>query len=122
MDRHVPDTPFHERKFTDQEVQEILKKAVQDVGKAAPSSGGLVKSEGLSLSDLKAIGEEVGIDAARLEDAARAVALSDARVSKGVLGCPTNLDIGYRAGYPVLGVRHEHSDTLVRADVRARWR
>jgi hypothetical protein len=64
----MADTPIEERRFTDREVHEILKKAVE----RAPSQA-LVKSEGLSLAELKAIGEEVGIEPARLEDAARAV-------------------------------------------------
>ena len=62
----MADTPIDERKFTDREVREILKKAVE-----RGPSGALAKSEGLSLTELKSIGEEVGIEPARLEDAAR---------------------------------------------------
>ena len=47
----MPDTPIDERKFTDREVHEILKKAVA----RAPSQA-LVQREGLSLAELKAIG------------------------------------------------------------------
>lgn len=82
----MADTPIDERKFTEQEVHEILKKAVEK----APS-GALVKSEGLSLAELKAIGGEVGIDPARLEDAARAVALGGGNRPNQILGGPTVL-------------------------------
>jgi hypothetical protein len=80
----MADTPIDERKFTDREVREILKKAVE----RAPSRA-LVKSEGLSLAELKAIGEEVGIDPARLEDAARAVTGGGAGRANRILGAPT---------------------------------
>jgi hypothetical protein len=77
----MADTPLDERKFTDREVREILRKAVEK----APSKA-LAKGEGLSLTDLKSIGEEVGIDPARLEDAARAVVLRGAPKSFSLLG------------------------------------
>ena len=80
----MPDTPIDERKFTDREVHEILKKAVA----RAPSQA-LVQREGLSLAELKAIGEEVGIEPARLEDAARAVALGGSNRGSRILGAPT---------------------------------
>lgn len=80
------DTPLDERRFTDQEVHEILKKAVEK----APSRA-LVKSEGLSLAELKAIGGEVGIDPARLEDAARSIALGGGNRPDRLLGGPTVL-------------------------------
>ena len=82
----MADTPLDERKFTEQEVHEILKKAVEK----APS-GALVKSEGLSLAELKAIGGEVGIDPARLEDAARAIDLGGGNRPNQILGGPTVL-------------------------------
>ncbi len=82
----MADTPLDERRFTDREVHEILKKAVERA-----SSRALVKSEGLSLAELKAIGGEVGIDPARLEDAARAVALGDDNRPIRLLGGPTVL-------------------------------
>lgn len=83
----MADTPIDERKFTDQEVREILKKAVE----RAPSRA-LMKSEGLSLAELKTIGEEVGIDPARLEDAARAVTLGGGKRTNRILGAPTVLN------------------------------
>lgn len=80
----MTDAPLIERRFTDQEVREILKKAVE----RTPSQG-LVRREGMSLAELKAIGEEVGIDPIRLEEAARAVVLRDGNASNRVLGAPT---------------------------------
>jgi len=44
-----------------------------------------------SLEELKAIGEEVGIDGPRLEDAARSVALDGIHASNPFLGDPTQL-------------------------------
>lgn len=83
----MADTPLDERKFSDREVREILKKAVEK----APSRA-LAKGEGISLADLKSIGEEVGIDPDRVEDAARAVALSGAKNSFFLLGFPRILN------------------------------
>jgi len=87
----MADTPLDERKFTDEEVREILKKAVEK----APSRA-LVKSEGLSLAELKVIGGEVGIDPARLEDAARALTLKSGNRPGRILGAPTVLNFERR--------------------------
>lgn len=87
----MADTPMEERRFTDREVREILKRAV----KKTPSRA-LVNDEGLSLSELKGIGQEVGIDPARLEDAARAVSLAKSERSGSVLGGPTVMDFERR--------------------------
>jgi hypothetical protein len=75
-----------ERRFSDREVREILKKAVE----RAPSRA-LVKSEGLSLAELKTIGEEVGIDPDRLEDAARSLILSGENRPNRLLGGPVRI-------------------------------
>lgn len=83
----MANTPLDERRFTDQEVRKILKKAVEH-----GSSRAVANREGLSLSDLKAIGEEVGIDPARLEDAARTVALGGGDRRRQILGGPTLLN------------------------------
>ena len=80
----VSDTPIDERRFSDREIREILKKAVEK----APSRA-LVKSEGLSLAELQSIGQEVGIDPSRIEDAARAVALSGGKNANPLFGAPT---------------------------------
>jgi len=53
----------------------------------------LAKREGLSLAELKTIGEEVGIDPGRLEDAARAVALKGGSRPHRFLGAPTVLHL-----------------------------
>jgi hypothetical protein len=87
----MADTPMEERRFTDREVREILKRAV----KKTPSRA-LVRDEGLSLAELEAIGHEVGIDPARLEDAARAVSLEKSERSGSVLGGPTVMDFERR--------------------------
>ena len=78
---------MEDRRFSDEEVREILRKAVQK----APSRS-LSRREGLSLSELKSIGEEVGIDPARLEDAARSVAERKTSAPSRFLGGPTVLD------------------------------
>ena len=88
----MADFPTDERRFSDQEVREILKRAVE----RAPSRA-LVKNEGLSLSELKAIGAEVGIDPDRLEDAARAVAAKGIQRPHRLLGAPTNLNFERKA-------------------------
>jgi hypothetical protein len=84
----MADTPLQTRRFTDREVREILKRAVEE----SPSRA-LVKAEGLSLDELKAIGQEVGIDPARLEDAARAVVLGTSRSKGRIVGGPMVLDV-----------------------------
>lgn len=87
------DMPIEERKFTDQEVREILKKAVEKT-----PSRSLVKGEGLSLAELKTIGEEVGIDPTRLEDAARSLAEGGGIRVNRLLGAPTILNYERRVG------------------------
>jgi hypothetical protein len=82
----VTDNPLDDRKFTDGEVREILKRAVE----STPSKA-LRKMDGHSLADLKAIGAEVGIDPIRLEEAARAVALAGTNRSHPIWGAPTTL-------------------------------
>lgn len=83
----MANTPIDERRFTDEEVRQILKKAVEK----APSRG-LVKSEGLSLEELKDIGGEVGIDSARLEDAARTLVRGSGTRPNHIIGGPTVLN------------------------------
>lgn len=84
--RYVSDTPSDETRFTDREVREILKRAVE----RAPSRA-VAKSDGLSLAELKTIGAEVGIDAARLDEAAREVAAKGDRRTNPLIGAPTLL-------------------------------
>ncbi len=79
----MTDTPISERRFTDREVHDILKRAVEEASPRALSKG-----EGLSLAELKSIGQEVGIDPNRLELAARSVALDGGDRVGGILGGP----------------------------------
>lgn len=84
----MPDVPIKDRKFSDREVREIIKKAVEQ-----SSSKELVKAEGLSLDEIKAIGGEVGIDPERLEAAALAVMRGGTGGTKNKLfGGPIVLD------------------------------
>jgi hypothetical protein len=83
----LAETPIDETRFTDEEVREILKKAVESA-----SSGALAKGDGMSLAELKTIGGEVGIDPTRLEDAARAVILAGRNRPNRFLGAPTVLN------------------------------
>jgi hypothetical protein len=75
-----------ERRFTDEEVREILRRAV-----ARTSSRAVAKREGLSLEELKAIGAEVGIDPVQLEDAARAVATGGGTRADSIVGTPRSM-------------------------------
>ena len=84
----MADTPFDERKFTDQEVHEILKRAVDN----RPSSTALTRTEGLSLSELQVIGAEVGIDPQRLEEAARGLTLGTRSWINPLIGAETVLN------------------------------
>jgi hypothetical protein len=79
----MPDTPIDERRFSDQEVREILKRAVE---RTPSRSHALEKTEGLSLPELQAIATEVGIDPARVEDAARQVVLGSRSRTDAILG------------------------------------
>ncbi len=88
----MPVPPIDERRFTDQEVREILQKAVK---KSPPGrKGSLVRSEGLSLVELQSIAEEAGLDPARIETAAREVALKRSNRPGHLLGAPlvTNVE------------------------------
>lgn len=87
----MEDQTIHDRRFTDREVRAILKKAADE-----SSGGSLVRPEGLSLSELKSIGAEVGLDAARLEDAARAVIEGRANRPSRLVGGPTVLSFERR--------------------------
>ena len=84
----MADTPLDDRRFTDREVHEILKKAVEK----SPSRA-LARSEGLSLAELKTIGAEVGIEPARLEEAARKVTRVGGRRPNWLIGGPTVLNV-----------------------------
>lgn len=88
----MADAPPEERRFSEEEVRKILKKAVE----RKPSQA-LARREGLSLAELKAIGEEVGIEPSRLEEAARSVIRGDsATPGRRFLGGATVLDFERR--------------------------
>ncbi|MEQ9569796.1 MAG: hypothetical protein RLN75_06360 [Longimicrobiales bacterium] len=70
-----------DRTFTDDEVREILRRAVE-----RPASGAVARRDGVRLSELKAIAAEVGIDPARVEDAAQALMSGAAREHSALLG------------------------------------
>ena len=83
----MDNTPLEDRRFSDEEMREILKKAVE----SSSGSTSLTRQDGHSLEELKAIGREVGIDPARLEEAARLVTVRGAGQRRHLLGGPTLL-------------------------------
>ncbi len=62
-----------QRRYTDQEVAEILERATETQAAALPASPG--SEAGLTLAQLQEIGAEVGIEPARIAEAARTVGL-----------------------------------------------
>jgi hypothetical protein len=82
----VAETPIDRRRFTDREVREILKRAVEN-----EPSGALPAGRGFSLAELKAIGKDVGIEPTRLEDAARALVQNPETGFSQLVGIPTVL-------------------------------
>lgn len=78
-----------ERRYNEDEVALIIRKAV-DAGADDPAAG---TGKGLSLSELREIGAEVGIEAARIEAAATALERRDAAPVGKVLGLPTTLQL-----------------------------
>jgi hypothetical protein len=83
----LSEIPIKDRKFTDEEVRQILKKAVE----GTPSRA-LQERDGLSLLEIKAIGGEVGIDPDRIEDAARSLTLRGGPRNNPIVGAPTTLE------------------------------
>jgi hypothetical protein len=71
-----------ERRYSDDEVALILRKATETAASTAPGRD----ADGLTLEDLKGIGREVGIDAAAIEAAARHVAVSRVQATGGFFG------------------------------------
>ncbi|MEX0891535.1 MAG: hypothetical protein WEB88_05135 [Gemmatimonadota bacterium] len=82
-----------EPRFSDRQVKEILRKAVEESPLARPRG-----SRGLSLTELHAIGAEVGIDPARLDHAVRAVTGPAAFRPNLVLGAPLRLSFERTVG------------------------
>lgn len=81
------------RKYSEGEVTEILRKAVEGEGMTAPA-----QADGMSLTELKAIGAEVGIDPGRIEDAAHSLVRTPAAQANPLVGGPTAFD--YEARVP----------------------
>jgi len=101
--------PSEDRKYTEQEVAEILEKAVEgDAVKA------LAHSDGMSLTELKSIGAEVGIDPGRIENAAHSLVRAPESKANPLLGAPTAIDYEVR----VPGEIPEHLTPEVIALVR----
>lgn len=81
---------MNERRYDDQEVQEILERATV----ALPSRGQLSPSShtGMTLAELQEIGAEVGISPARIEDAVRALEVErSATPPVTLLGAPRSV-------------------------------
>jgi len=79
-----------DRRFSDEEVREILARAVE--ARSASPSRALTRTEGISLSELQTIGEEAGIDPARIEEAARGLTKRRREGAGGFFGGPTNVE------------------------------
>lgn len=77
-----------EQRYSEKEVREILARAVEDRGSRALSA-----ADGLTLSELKEVGAEVGIDGASLERAALAVRSKAPDRYVGLIGAPTSLEV-----------------------------
>ena len=75
------------RKYSEREIAEILEKAVEGDG-----VGAFGQPDGMSLTELKAIGAEVGIDPARIEDAAHTLARAPETQTHPLVGGPTAFD------------------------------
>jgi hypothetical protein len=80
-----------ERRYDDREVGEILRKAMQ----AEPAKA-LQRGHGLSLTELKSIAAEVGIDPARVERAAHTLVQSHGSRTNPILGGPTHIELEAR--------------------------
>lgn len=85
--------PTEGRKYTESEVAEILEKAVE-----GDEFRELGRPHGMSLTELKAIGDEVGIDPRRIENAALALDLAPKTQTHPLVGSPTAFD--YEARVP----------------------
>lgn len=82
---------IEDRTYSEQEVDEILTKAMEgDPGRE------LAGSDGMSLTELKAIGAEVGIDPDRIENAALSLVREPETRAHPLLGSPTAIDYEVR--------------------------
>ena len=83
--------PLDERRFTEEEVREILARAVEP---STHRDG--ADAVGVSLAELQSIAEEVGIEPGRVEMAARAVVGAAAAPTYSLLGTPRRIHIERR--------------------------
>ena len=115
-----PTTPMLDRRFTDDEVREILARAteVQDRSPSLPAPGSLAEGHerGLTLAELQDVASEVGIPASRIADAARAVELDQAALPP----TRTQLGVPISAGHVVHLSRMPKPDEWDRFVVRLR--
>lgn len=106
--------PIENRRFSDKEMREILKKAVEN----ASSSTSLARQDGHSLADLKAIGAEV-------ESIPRDLRMPRAPWPPGaepegyILGGPTNLHIDRSVPGTVPPERYPEALAAIRRELRA---
>ena len=80
-----------EKRFSEEEVREILKRAM-----SGRQSRALAKGDGVSLSEIKAAAAEVGIDPSRIEEAAGSLTRSGGNRPNRFLGGPLVLDFERR--------------------------
>jgi len=80
-----------DRTYSEEEVAEILREAVEGAPRKATAG-----KHGMSLTELKSIGAEVGIDPSRIEDAAHALVSSPETKANPLVGTPTAFDYDAR--------------------------
>lgn len=102
-----------ERRYSDEEVAVILRRAVDPTADGPEGAHG----RGLTLAELKDIGSEAGIDAARIEVAAGSLAVRrDRPVTGAVLGMPTTVQLERRVPATVTKERLPHLLHLIRSE------
>lgn len=78
------------RRYSDEEIAEILELATTNEGPVRPGPGG--SGDGLTLEEIQEIGSEVGISPARIQDAAQAMANRGlAETTRTFLGAPRSV-------------------------------
>ena len=81
--------PMTDRRYDDDEIAAILGAAVEHVPASPQSAPG---EHGLTLADLQAIGQEVGISPAAIAHAAKTIEVPRAAVSRSFLGLPIGVE------------------------------
>lgn len=85
-----------ERRYSDEEVAAIFQRAAAAESRALPPGG-----TGLTLTDLQAIGRDLGIAPDAVEDAARALDRAAPQVSRRIAGVPVGVRWTVELGRPV---------------------